>query len=59
MGHVPVRAYWAAVGSNVLALGILLRGIVSPLRREEQLLAVMLTAVSTACWVSYFSKRRK
>ena len=45
--------------SNILDLGILLRGLVVPLGRSAQLLAVTLTAVSLVCWLLYFRKLDK
>jgi len=51
-----VRLYYVAVSSNILALAILLWGMVRPLQRREQVLAVMLTGISTACWLRYFRK---
>ena len=34
MKRVSVRLYWIAVASNMMALGILLRGVLVPLGRE-------------------------
>jgi hypothetical protein len=51
-----VRLYYVAVSSNILALAILLWGMVHPLKRREQVLAVMLTGISTVCWLRYFRK---
>ena len=58
-GISPVRLYWVAVGSNMLALSILLYGLASPLGRDLQVLAIILTAVSTLCWATYFAMRKK
>jgi len=59
MSRFSIRLYWLAVLSNVIALGILLRGTVVTLRREEQILAIALTAISLVCWILYFGKTRK
>jgi hypothetical protein len=59
MKRVSVRLYWVAVACNMLALGILLRGVLVPLGREAQVLAVMLTAISMICWLAYFQKLNK
>jgi hypothetical protein len=45
--------YYVAVVSNVPALGVLLWG---PLQRSEQVLAVMLTAISAGCWLRFFGQ---
>jgi hypothetical protein len=54
-----VRLYWISVVSNVLALAVLLHGILGPSKRQEQVLAVMLTSVSMLCWLAYFRKLNK
>ncbi len=54
MRHLRVRLYWVAVGSNVLALGILLFGVLGASEGREQVLAVMLTTISMASWLAYF-----
>jgi hypothetical protein len=59
MRRLSIRLYWMALASNTVALVILLRGTVNPLGRQEQVLAVVLTAVSVACWVMYFGKLNK
>jgi len=59
MKRVSVRLYWIAVASNMLALGILLRGVLVPLGREAQIIVVMLTAISMICWLAYFQKLNK
>jgi hypothetical protein len=59
MRRLSIRLYWMALASNTVALFILLRGVVSPLGRQEQMLAVILTAISVACWVMYFGKLNK
>jgi hypothetical protein len=48
MQRASVRLYYVAVVSNVLALGIPLCGLMRPLQRPEQVVAVMLTAISAA-----------
>jgi hypothetical protein len=59
MKRVSVRLYWIAVASNMMALGILLRGVVVPLEREAQVIAVALTAISMICWLAYFQELNK
>ncbi len=59
MSRFSIRIYWLAVLSNVIALGILLRGAVVPLRREEQIVAITLTTISLLCWVLYFGRAEK
>jgi hypothetical protein len=54
MKPVPVRLYWVAVASNALALGILLRGTISPLGSQERVIAILLSALSMCCWIAYF-----
>jgi len=54
MKRVSVRLYWIAVASNMMALGILLRGFRVPLGREAQIIVVMLTAISMICWLAHF-----
>jgi hypothetical protein len=52
--RVSVCLYWIAVASNMMALGILLRGFRVPLGREAQIIVVMLTAISMICWLAHF-----
>jgi len=59
MPRVPIRLYWMAVASNLLALGILLRGTVTALNRGEQIGAIVLTGISLLCWIAYFHKLGK
>jgi len=56
MNQVSHRLYWTAVGANVLALGTLLRGTVSPLTKPEQIISILLTGISLICWLLYFRK---
>jgi hypothetical protein len=58
MRRASVRLYYVAVASNLLALGILLWGMTRPLQRTEKVLAVILTAISTAWWLWYFQQRK-
>ena len=48
-----VRLYYVAVSSNILALAILLWGMVRPLQRREQVLAVMLTGIFVEALVNF------
>lgn len=59
MKRATIRLYWIAVASNMLAFGILVRGVLVPLGREAQVLAVTLTAVSMICWLAYFKELNK
>ena len=59
MKRVSVRLYWIAVASNIMSLGILLRGVVVPLEREAQVIVVALTAISMICWLAYFQELNK
>jgi hypothetical protein len=59
MKRASVRLYWIAVASNMLALGVLVGGVLFPLGREVQVLAVMLTTISMICWLAYFQKLTK
>ena len=59
MRPATLRLYYVAAASNILALGILLWGITRPPQRWGQVLAVMLTAMSTVCWLRYFRQLRR
>lgn len=53
-----IRLYWIAVASNVVALAILLYDVLGRARRPAEVLAVLLTLVSVACWLLYFRKAK-
>jgi hypothetical protein len=59
MPRISIKLYWLAVAFNVLALGILLFGIFTPIRRTEQVLAVVFTGTSLVLWLLYFQTLKK